>query len=300
MTSSSARDSLFALRLEDLSADPWICSEFLSALDLDFSAVSDKESNSSWNVIYFQSKEDLELARPRIEAGIREWRECGVSIGRVETSVIKKEDWAESWKKNFDIIRISPRLLIKPGWINYSPAPGEAVVEIDPGMSFGTGQHPTTRFCLEMIDAAAARGQKGSFLDAGCGSGILFLAAGKLGFKKVSAFDFDPDAVKIAAENRAKNNIPEGAVDLKTAAIENILPSAEKYDFIAANILSGVLLGAAGRIVSSLAPGGTLALAGILDAEYAGVRDAFTAAGLTETASKAEKEWRGGCFVLSV
>jgi len=173
----------------------------------------------------------------------------------------------------------------------------DVVVELDPGMSFGTGQHPTTRFCLLMIDRLSGEGRTGSFLDAGCGSGILSLAAFKLGYRPAVAFDNDPEAVSIAKDNLSKCGLKRGNVHFFAAGLEKVGPSAHgKFDIVAANIIAPVLMANAKRLLSLLKPDGRLIVAGILNEEYPQVRRTFVSLGMKELASASEKEWTGGMF----
>ena len=124
-----------------------------------------------------------------------------IGSGTVRIARIKREDWAESWKKHFKAFEVGRSLLVKPSWIKRLPRAGQAVVVLDPGLSFGTGQHPTTAFCLSEIVRGEKKETSRSFLDIGTGSGILAIAAAKLNFRPVRAFDFDPASV---AESRPR------------------------------------------------------------------------------------------------
>src|SRR6266478_6025913 len=135
--------------------------------------------------------------RATLRTGLRQIRRCGLNIGpaRITIRKVRREDWAESWKKHFQPLEIGRALLIIPSWSRRRPRAGQAVVVLDPGLSFGTGQHPTTAFCLEQIVARRQIGGRQSFLDIGTGSGILAIAAARLGYRPVRAFDLDPAAV---------------------------------------------------------------------------------------------------------
>ena len=124
-----------------------------------------------------------------------------------ETGTIPDEDWKLSYRKHFKTEVISPRLVVRPPWEAVTPEPGQKVLTLDPGIAFGTGQHPTTRACLDAIDALAVEGTDRSFLDVGCGSGILSIAAALEGFRDVHGFDNDPDAVRNANENAEANGL---------------------------------------------------------------------------------------------
>ena len=205
---------------------------------------------------------------------------------------LRHENWAESWKRHFKPIDIRSKLLIKPSWSRRKVRAGQRVVVLDPGLSFGTGQHPTTRFCLEQLVAVRVSRRKQSFLDVGTGSGILAISAMKLGYAPVSAFDFDPVAVRIAQGNARRNRVKlrvarKDVTDVKGAA---------QYDLICANLLADLLLAERHRLVSWLNPGGTLVLAGVLRLQFRDIQDAYQKAGLHLIASVAENEWESGAF----
>lgn len=234
--------------------------------------------------------------RQRVREELSAMRAAGLDAGsgRIAIRRVRRENWAESWKRHFKPLEISPRLLVLPSWSQRRPRRGQAVVILDPGLSFGTGHHPTTAFCLEQIAAGRDESRPQSLLDVGCGSGILSIAAVKLGYDPVRAFDFDPDAVRVARENAAANQVE---LDISQQDLTR-LPArgADKFDVVCANLIYDLLLQERRRILNRLAPDGTLVLAGILKTQFAQVRDAYTAAGLCLAASRAAGEWRSGAF----
>lgn len=251
--------------------------------------------------------------RDKISAGLKQIKNCGLNIGsgKIKIAKVRREDWVESWKRHFKAIEIGEALLIKPSWIKRKPRRKQAVVILDPGLSFGTGQHATTSFCLHQIVSATcsfgtARQQSGhrldvtkSFLDIGTGSGILAIAAAKLGCKPVHAFDFDPEAVRVACANARVNRVA-GKIKISHGDIIKLpLRPKQKYDLICANLISNLLLAERRRIAAQLNLGGTLALAGILKAEFAQVRAGFEDLGLKLSAAASENEWRSGAFQFS-
>ena len=212
---------------------------------------------------------------------------------------MKREDWAESWKRHFHPLEIGGALLVKPSWSKKRPRKNQAVVILDPGLSFGTGQHPTTSFCLHEIVRCHKNGTKVTFLDIGTGSGILAIAATKLGFAPVHAFDFDPEAVRVARENAHKNKVDSKLKPTRGDVTKLPLKPSRQYDLVCANLISNLLIAERRRIVNRLKPGGTLVLAGILTAEFAEVERAFADLGLKLVARRVENEWCSGsfCFV---
>lgn len=218
-----------------------------------------------------------------------------ISLARPSFRELRPQDWAESWKRHFKPLAIGRRLLIKPSWSRRKPAKGAGLIILDPGLSFGTGQHPTTRFCLEQLVAARQPETGQGFLDMGTGTGILAIAAAKLGYEPVMAFDFDPDAVRIAAENARLNHV--GRISLKQADLTR-LPrrTGERFDVICANLTHDLLTGERDRIVGRLKRDGRLLLAGILNHQFADVETAYRGAGMVRTAARTEGEWTSGVF----
>jgi ribosomal protein L11 methyltransferase len=270
------------------------------------------ETNLSTATVFCEQKPDSKKIGEEIKAGLKRIMGCGLDIrpGKFEITKVKREDWAESWKRHFHPMEIGKTLLVKPSWSKRRPKRGQCVVILDPGLSFGTGQHPTTSFCLHEIvrrqiegrDSAlrcpgtAARRPCQSFLDIGTGSGILAIAAVKLGFAPVHAFDFDPESVRVSKENARKNRVAD-KIKLTCGDItKQPLKAARQYDLVCANLISNLLIAERRRIVNRLNPGGTLVLAGILAAEFAEVERAFADFNLKLVAKRVENEWCSGAF----
>ena len=247
--------------------------------------------------VYRESKPAAEV-RKTITAGLARIQGCGLKVGpcKITTAKIRREDWAESWKRHFKPIEISDALLLKPSWSKRRPRKNQSVVVLDPGLSFGTGQHPTTAFCLREIARRRKIGTCQSFLDIGSGSGILAIAAAKLGYKPVHAFDFDANAIQIARVNARKNNVA-GKIRFWRGDVSRLpLRPARKFDLICANLISDLLTTERQRIAAQLNCDGTLVLAGILKSEFQKLQSAFEQLGLKLLSSKIEKEWRSGSF----
>jgi ribosomal protein L11 methyltransferase len=249
-------------------------------------------------VSVFSEKALASDLRTQISAALLQIKDCGLDIGpgQVQIAKVKREDWAESWKRHFKAFEIGNALLVKPSWIKRRPRAGQSVVILDPGLSFGTGQHPTTSFCLSEIVRGLKKKTSGSFLDIGTGSGILAIAAAKLNYQPVVAFDFDPESVRVARANAHINRV--GQIILITCGDVARLPlkPRQKFDLVCANLISNLLMAEKRRITSQLKPGGTLVLAGILAAEFALVEKSFRDCGLKLVAAKTENEWRSGVF----
>ncbi len=213
----------------------------------------------------------------------------------IVTAQIANENWQESWKAYFHVERVSEHIVTKPTWESYAPKPGDCVVEIEPGMSFGTGQHATTRGCLCFLDKLVDAPTPQSFLDLGCGSGILSIAAAKLGYRPITAVDIDPDAVRIAAENLDANEVADSVETMVADVSDWDVP--HPYTVVAANILAPVLLANAQRIAAAVTrPGGALLLAGILTEQFDEISAAYSELGFVEQERITESEWTSGRF----
>jgi len=234
-----------------------------------------------------------------LRLALKDLKSFGVNVGSTRLNIIKlpRENWANSWRRHFSALEIGTTLLVKPSWIKRKLRPGQKLVILDPGLSFGTGQHPTTGFCLREIVRATGRSQAKSFLDIGTGSGILAIAAAKLGYAPVRAFDFDPQCVKVSHAN-ARTNRVANKIRITRADLTRLpLRSAERYDVVCANLLANLLIAERDRILARVKPGGVLVIAGILKREFVEVQTVYEAAGWQLIASRAEKEWRSGSFI---
>ena len=287
-------EMLYCFRVEDLDGDGGLLDELLSALEFDHSSWFDRENRRVWHTVYSLTPELRVAARKRFEEELPNWRELGVSVGDIAEFDLKSEEWTEAWKKFFKPLEISPRLLVRPEWLDDQPKPGQKLLSVDPGMSFGTGQHPTTLYCLQTIDRLSQTGEVRSLLDAGCGSGILAIAGALLGYAPVDAFDFDPDAVASAKENLARNGV---TTVLPTVGDANEYPGrAGGYDLVCANILGHLLRAFKVRIASWVKPGKYLCLAGILNEEFDALSADYAASGFEEVDRVTLKEWTSGLF----
>jgi ribosomal protein L11 methyltransferase len=252
-------------------------------------------------VTVYSPKSLAEAKRTALRAGLNEVAAGGLEIGPAKISIqsIRREDWTESWKKFFKTIEIGRALLIKPSWSQRRPQKGQATVVLDPGLSFGTGQHPTTEFCLRQLVACHKSGQRQSFLDIGTGSGILAIAAAKLGFGPVKAFDLDPMSVRVAQANARKNRVQNRLTITRTDLTRLPVNSSTRYDLICANLLDDLLISESKRILNRLHPAGHLVLAGILTTQFPAVQKAYEKAGLSLRRSLIKREWQSGLFALA-
>jgi ribosomal protein L11 methyltransferase len=222
-----------------------------------------------------------------------------VRAGRVRVQRLCPHGWADSWKRHFRPLEIGGALLIKPTWSRRRARPGQAVIELDPGLTFGTGQHPTTLFCLEQLVACRTLSGVPGLLDAGTGSGILAVAAAKLGYAPVEAFDVDPLAVKAAKANARANRL-SSAIRVRRADLRRLpLEPAARFHVVCANLVDDLLVAETERICRRLRPDGRLVLAGILAHQFPRVQAAYIHAGLMLVAQRTDHEWLSGTFQWS-
>jgi ribosomal protein L11 methyltransferase len=210
-------------------------------------------------------------------------------LGEGRTRRRGEADWAGAWKAYFPVLRVGERLVIRPTWRRHRAAPGDVVLALDPGMAFGTGLHPTTRLCLAGLERAADRGDLAGAraLDVGCGSGILAIAAARLGAASVLGLDVDPIAIEATRANARRNRLTR-----RIRAREGSLPSDEpRFDVVLANLIASVLITLAAPLRDELRTGGLLLASGIFEDREAEVAAEFEAAGLTLVERAAEGEW---------
>lgn len=210
-------------------------------------------------------------------------------IGELRTRPVVEADWADAWKAYFPVLRVGRRLVIRPTWRRHRGAPGDVVLALDPGMAFGTGLHPTTRLCLAALEAAADRGDVAGarVLDVGCGSGILAIAAVRLGAVSVLGVDTDPIAVEATLANARRNRLGPAI-----RARPGSLPSGEPaHDIVLANLIASVLISLAPELRDELRPGGLLLASGIFVDREADVAATFERAGLVVAERSVEGDW---------
>ena len=199
---------------------------------------------------------------------------------------LAEEDWANVWKKSYRPLRIGNRIVVVPSWCEFVPEPGDVTVELDPGMAFGTGLHPTTRMSLIAVEKYARAGQ--NVLDMGTGSGILSIAAARLGVASVLAVEKDPLAAKVARENVELNDVQE-AVSVEIGSLEKV---SGMFDLLVVNILAEVIVSLVeGGLLSHLSPGGYFVAAGIVEELEATVNHALEARQVEIVERFRENDW---------
>ena len=249
--------------------------------------------------VYLDEKKSItDDQRQAVSEGMARIAECGLTIGdwKLEVKRLRREDWVDSWKRHFQPISIDNKLLVRPSWQKDKAAPGQSVVVLDPGLSFGTGQHATTKFCLRQLVAHRKRGAQ-SLLDVGTGSGILAIAGVKLGYRPVKAIDFDSEAIRVARAN-AKRNRVTAHLDPKVGDVTKLSPRARvKYDVVCANLYYDLLTANAHRLIARVKPEGVLVMAGILETQFAEVKAAVEGQGMVLKKTTRQGEWQSGTFV---
>lgn len=210
---------------------------------------------------YLNETEDVQESIIQILERIKTLPSCGLNPGDCELTIteVNQEDWANSWKKYYKPTRIGNNFIIKPTWETYYKKNDDLIIEIDPGMAFGSGLHETTQLCISNLEQYVKKGDV--VIDIGCGSGILALAAGRLQCKKVIAVDLDSMAVKVAKENVELNNL-QHIIEVREGDLTDVVH--EKADVIVANILAEVIINLSTLIKPHLKKGGTFISSGII------------------------------------
>ncbi len=221
----------------------------------------------------------------------RELRSLGAA--RVHTRTAHDEGWAGAWERFFPVLRVGARIVVRPSWRKHRARQGDVVITLDPGMAFGTGQHETTRMCLEALEQRMTRGAR--VLDVGCGSGILSIAAALLGAAHVHALDIDAAAVQSTRANADVNGVAE-RIRVALGSVGEQWPlrtsARGRYELVLANISSRAIQELAEELVAALAPGGTLLASGFVTEQEPACRAALESAGGRVVDVRSDGEWR--------
>ena len=250
-------------------------------------------SNNATKVrTYLKSDTDYEIVFNQIDIGVRLLAHVG-EVSKLSKRVLNEKEWHESWKKHFSILEIGKTLAIVPSWLKSKKVNRKIVIELDPGMAFGTGHHPTTRMCLEMLETLVKPCH--SVLDLGCGSGILSIASAKMGSEKVIGIDNDETAIKVARENIKINGIGD-SVSISNGSVPN--KNIDKYsnDIVVANISSKVILDLSKEITEYLKPKGYLLISGFLDNTESEIIDVFKKLNLNVVSKLGTADWVALCL----
>jgi ribosomal protein L11 methyltransferase len=242
---------------------------------------------------YFPNDRHFGAKRRKIRAYLRALSKLYPSSSILRFRIIRQEKWAEAWKSNFKPLHVTPRLVIKPPWEKYPGQKGEVIIEIDPGMAFGTGTHPSTQMCLKALEELIPSSPRPpSILDVGTGSGILAIASRKLGAKQVLAIDIDPLAIACARKNAAANNFDD-RIEFRVGSPDRL---RRVFDIVVANLLPQELLSLARYLPKRTSPGGVLIVSGLLRKQRKEISLAFSEFGLEALDHKESKGW--ACIVL--
>jgi len=250
-------------------------------------------SNNATKVrTYLKSDTDYEIVFNQIDIGVRLLAHVG-EVSKLSKRVLNEKEWHESWKKHFSILEIGKTLAIVPSWLKSKKVNRKIVIELDPGMAFGTGHHPTTRMCLEMLETLVKPCH--TVLDLGCGSGILSIASAKMGSEKVIGIDNDETAIKVARENIKINGIGD-SVSISNGSVPN--KNIDKYsnDIVVANISSKVILDLSKEITEYLKPKGYLLISGFLDNTESEIIDVFKKLNLNVVSKLGTADWVALCL----
>jgi len=251
-------------------------------------------------VIALCGPDDVNDLLAEVEATCERARAAGVTLDPVivRRRQAHEDEWRDVWKQFFRATRVGRAFIVRPSWDPGAPGDADHVIDLDPGRAFGTGGHASTWLCIELAERVAADAARPvrQFLDLGCGSGILSIAAARLWPKAAGlAVDIDPEATACAAENLARNGIPIGLVQTRTGTVDDV---RGRFDLVLANIEAPVLGGAAPGVVRRMAPGATVILSGLLTAQADDVAAVYVALGLSPLERASHDEWTALALAL--
>ncbi len=237
---------------------------------------------------YFSIQRDLEDIKNRLGVFLQKLEDIfpEARSHRLEVRKIEDQDWSRLWRRFFRPDLVTERLMICPAWEPIPPDQEGHVIRIDPGLAFGTGQHPTTRMCLEAMESVPLP-RSWTMLDVGTGSGILAMYGAKLGAKRVVALDVDPEAIRSAEKNIRLNNL-SGAIESSSIPLEQW---KAPFSLLTANLTRGLILELFSHFSRVLDPGGWLILSGLLTEQTGDVRDCFPKYGFSEYKALQQAGW---------
>lgn len=230
--------------------------------------------------------DSIQMIKERLNWLLKQDLGIDMGSGALEISNVKEEDWANNWKKYFKPKKVGQRIVIKPSWEEYSPAEGEIILELDPGMAFGTGTHETTILCIQALEDWLDNSTE--LLDVGCGTGILAIAGLLLGAKSAVAVDLDLDAVRVAGENAIRNGVDHNIEVIHGDLLDKI---HGKFEVVVSNIIADAIIEISKDIKNYLTPNGIFIASGIILDRIQDVEMAIREAGLSLVDTKTMGEW---------
>ena len=293
-TSHEAADAVSALFGEAGAAgtvieDPALINEYIHSGLWDYTDISEQKDTSTVTVkAYFAADDSLDKKIAALRSEFDAMAARGVDTRPAEflTVRVQDEDWANSWKKYFHTDKVGDRVVIQPSWEEYEPKENEVVLRLDPGAAFGTGTHPTTAMCLRAMEKLVKPGM--TVFDVGTGSGVLAIAAAKLGARAVRAVDYDATAVRVARENIEANGVAN-VVSTAESDLFSVLPGAA--GLVTANLIADLVIRLLPNLDAHLEKGGALLASGIIESRAQEVREAAETAGFRVAEDFEEKEW---------
>lgn len=265
-------------------------------LTWDFADLNVLEHKGEFAVVkgYFSDEDNIEEVVSFVKERLEDIKKLGINIGKgkVEVQEMKEEDWANTWKKYYKPFRIGKSIIIKPIWEEYEEKEGDLVVELDPGMAFGTGDHETTNMCIRALEKYVKKDS--TVFDVGCGSGILAIAAAKLGAKKAVGVDLDPVAVESAKENVGYNNLDN--IEILEGNLIDVIDG--KADIVVANILAEIICILTQDVSRVLNKGGYFITSGIIHDRVDMVTSKLEECGFEVESVNKDGEWN--CIIAKL
>ena len=265
-------------------------------LTWDFADINVLEHKGKCAVVkaYFSQEDNIDEIIKFVKEKVKEIKDMGIDVGegKVEAEKMYEQDWANNWKKYYKPTRVGDRIVIKPIWEDYKEKDGDLVVELDPGMAFGTGEHETTRMCIKALEKYTK--EDSTIFDVGCGSGILAIVSAKLGAKKAVGVDLDPVAVESAKENVSFNNLDN--IEILEGNLLDVIDG--KADIVVANIIAEIICVLTEDVSKALKEGGYFITSGIIHDRVDMVTEKLNECGFEVVEINKDGEWN--CIVAKL
>lgn len=237
---------------------------------------------------YFPNDADGEEKRYQIERSLG-YLNMMLPMPTPHWKIVADEDWADSWKKHYKPVRLGQRIVVRPRWIEVELQDDDIEIALDPGMAFGTGTHPTTQLCLEALERMVTPNL--TILDLGCGSGILSIAAAKLGASKLVGVDVEEPAIKATLENAEQNGVAD-KIEAHLGGLDKALELGEQYDFVVVNILAKIIMRMCEQgLGETVKAGGKAIFSGIIETQVEDMKAALRSTGLEPVAEYQQGDW---------